>query len=152
MGGYLANRYSSGPGWRGGYELRPLKHLGAEAGFTEAWPVGTDVCSRLGCAYSRQTLKLLDYGLRGVVPLAGGRVELSIGLGGGYVWHKYGYSGMFGTNQALFQYSGKTSFALDQGRHFRANFTVRIWRDLGRPTQQWLSTIGGIEVAFGRLR
>jgi hypothetical protein len=132
--------------------LRIIKYLGAEAGFTDAWPVGPDSCVRFGCSYSRQTLKLLDYGLRGVAPLAGGRVELSIGLGGGYVWHKYGYYGSFGSNQALFQYSGKAAFALDHRHRFRAITAVRTWRDLGRPTLQWLSVTGGIEVGLGSFR
>ena len=151
VNGYQTASYSAGPGWRAGYELRIFKHLGAEGGFTAGWPVGTDTCNRFGCVYSRQTLKLLDYGLRGVVPLAAGRVELSIGLGGGYVWHQYGYSGTFGTNQALFQYSGKAAFALDRQRRVRLSFTVRTWRDLGRLTQQWVSATGGVIVGLGNL-
>ena len=151
-GGYLSNQYSAGPGWRAGYELGVWKYLAAETGFTEAWPVGTDTCNQFGCAYSRQPLKFLDYGLRGIVPLAVGRVELSLGVGGGYVWHKYGHSGRFGTNQPLFQYSAQAAFALDPQHRFRAIVTVRAWRDLGRPTQQWISTTGGFEVGFGRLR
>jgi hypothetical protein len=123
--------------------------LGAEAGFTEGLPVGTDTCERLGCTYSHQNLILLDYGLRGVVPLAAGRVELSIGLGGGYVWHQNGYSGPYGTNQALFQYSGRAALALDRRRRVSVGLTVRAWRDTGSPTQQWLATTCGIIVGFG---
>src|SRR4051794_34173376 len=73
VGRYQTGVYSPGPGWHISYELRLSKRLGAEAGFTEGWLVGTDTCNRFGCAYSRQTLKLLDYGLRGVVPLASGK-------------------------------------------------------------------------------
>ena len=150
LSGYRTTGYSAGPGWRTGYELRLVKHLGAETGFTEGWPVGIESCGRFGCTYSRQSLRLLDYGLRGVVPLAAGRVELSIGLGGGYVWHQYGDSGPFGPNGALIQYSGKAAYALDRRRRFGIAFTIRTWRDLGRPTQQWLSTTGGIVVRLGR--
>jgi hypothetical protein len=149
VSGYRTSAYSAGPGWRAGYELRLVKHLGAEAGFTAGWPVGTDTCSRFGCTYSRHNLNLLDYGLRGVAPLAAGRVELSIGLGGGYVWHQYGFSGPFGPNQGLFQYSGKAALALDRKGRVRVSFTVREWRDLGRPTQQWLSTTVGVIVGLG---
>jgi hypothetical protein len=150
VSGDRTTEYSAGPGLRAGYELRLFKHLGAEAGFTAGWPLGTDTCGRFGCTYSRQNLELLDYGLRGVAPLADGRVELSIGLGGGYIWHQYGFSGPFGTNQSLFQYSGKAVFALDRQGHVRVGFTVREWRDLGRPTQQWLSTTVGVIVGLGR--
>jgi hypothetical protein len=149
VSGYRTISYDAGPGWAAAYELRLLKHLGAEAGFTEAWPVATDGCSRFGCTYSRQPLKLLDYGLRGVASL-GARTELSIGLGGGYIWHPYGYSGPFGPNQHLLQYSGKAAFALDPQHRFRLTLTLRAWRDLGRPTQQWLSTTAGVCIGLGR--
>jgi hypothetical protein len=152
VSGDRTNGYSAGPGWRGGYELRLIKHLGVEAGFTEGWPVTTSNCGRFGCTYSRESLKLLDYGVRGVAPVAGGRLELSIGLGGGYIWHPFGFSGPFGPNQALFQYSGKAAVALDRSRRIRCTFTVRTWRDLGRPTQQWLSTAAGLSYGFGRVQ
>ena len=108
--------YSAGPGWRSGSELRLMRHLSAEAGFTEAWPVANDICPSLGCipiTYSRQSLKLLDYGVRAVAPVAGGRLQLSVGLGGGYVWHSV-IDFPNRPNQALFQYSGKIAFALDR--------------------------------------
>ena len=149
VSGYRAVGYSAGPGLRAGYEFRALKHFGAEAGFTDAWPVATEGCNRFGCTYSRQSLKLLDYGLRGVALLAGNRVELSIGLGGGYVWHPYGFSGPFGPNGHLLQYSGKAASAVDRSARFRLAVGVRTWRDLSRPTQQWLSTTGGVVISLG---
>jgi hypothetical protein len=147
LDGYGTNGFSRGAGWRGGYELRLLKHLGAEAGFTEAWPIAIDTCltATFTCFSSRQYLKLLDYGLRGVAPLAGGRVELSIGVGGGYVWNQWKTY----NNGVLFQYSGKAVFALDRNGRVRVGFTLRLWRDLGRPTQQWFSTTGGVIVGLG---
>ena len=140
--------YSAGAGWRAGYQLRVLKHLGGEAGFTEAWPIAIDTCltANFTCLSSRQYVKLLDYGLRGVAPLAGGRVELSVGAGGGYVWNQWKTY----NNGALFQYSGKAAFALDRKGRVRLSFTLRFWRDLGRPTQQWISTAGGVVVGLGR--
>src|SRR4051812_7090088 len=87
LNGWRTFGYTSGAGWRTGYEFRPLRHLAADAGFTETWPAAIDTCSRFSpvCASSRQYLKLLDYGLRGIAPIAHGQVELSVGLGGGYV-------------------------------------------------------------------
>jgi hypothetical protein len=142
-----------GPGWRGGSELRLIKHLGAEAGFTEGWPSGLDTCNRVGtgCTYSRHSLKLLDYGIRGMAPVAGARLELSVGLGGGYIWHP-SIDFLDRPNQALFQYSGKIAFALDRLGRTRFTFAVRTWRDLGRPTEQWLSTTAGISYAFGHVQ
>jgi hypothetical protein len=147
LNGYGTNGFNAGAGWRAGYQLRLLKHLGGEAGFTEAWPIAIDTCltATFTCFSSRQYLKLLDYGLRGVVPLAGGRVELSLGVGGGYVWNQWKTY----NNCALVQYSGKAAFALDRKGRVRVGFTLRLWRDLGRPTQQWISATGSVIVGLG---
>ena len=147
LSGYGTNGFSAGAGWRAGYQLRLLKHLGGETGFTEAWPVAIDTCLtfRFTCISSRQYLKFLDYGLRGTAPLAGGRLDLSIGAGGGYVWNQWKTY----NNGALFQYSGKATYALDRKGRVRVGFTLRFWRDLGRPTQQWFSTTGGVIVGLG---
>ena len=147
LAGYIADDYLAGPAGRAGYELRLAKPVGAEVGITETGLPGIS-CNRIGCTHTRETLKFLDYGLRGHVVLSGGRVDLSAGLGGGYVWYEFGNSF---TNVHLFQYSGKASVALDRGKHFRIAFTVRTWRDLGRPTQQWVSTRGSFVFGFGRL-
>ena len=48
LGGWRAEEYSAGPGWRAGYELRVVRHLGAEVGFTEAWPLGIETCGSYG--------------------------------------------------------------------------------------------------------
>jgi hypothetical protein len=143
--------YSPGPGYHGVYEFRLVQHLAADTGIAQTWPVATYNCGRFGCEYSRQRLGLLDYGARGVLPLAGGRVELSVGLGGAYVWHPQAESGPFGPNGALFQYSGKAAFALDERRRFRLTATIRTYRDLGRPTQQWLTTTVGLGYGLGRI-
>lgn len=151
VGGYVTNAYSAGPGLRVGGELRLARYLAADAGWTGAWLVKGN-CDPHGCFYPRYENKLLDYGLRGVLPLAGGRVELSIGVGGGYIWYDKLSDDSFFGNGSLFQYSGKAAVALDRGGHWRVNFTVRTWRDLGRPIQQWLSTAAGISYGFGTVR
>lgn len=145
LSGYLADEYSAGPAGRAGYEFQPLRILGAEAGFTEGGLPAT-ACSRFGCEHPRQTLKLLDYGLRAHLLLDDGRLDLSAGVGGGYVWHE---QESYFTNASLFQYSGKAALALDRAGRFRMAFTVRTWRDLGRPTQQWLSAMVGLSFGFG---
>lgn len=149
MSGHKTAPYSPGPGWRAGYEFRGIKYLSAEVGFTNGWPMVSHSCSRFGCIDSRERLSLLDYGVRGIAPLAGGLVELSIGLGSGYVWHPFGAAGPFGTDQHLFQYSGGAAFAAGHTRRIRLVFGIRTWRDLGRPTQQWLSTTAGVRYGFG---
>ena len=144
VGGYLADYYSPGPAGRAGYELRLFRPVGAEVGITEAGLPGTS-CSRFGCDHPRETLKLLDYGLR--AHLTRGRVDLSAGAGGGQIWYEYGTPF---NNASLFQYSGKAAIGLDRGNHFQLALTIRTWRDLGRPTQEWLSTTASFIFAFGR--
>jgi len=145
VSGYKTDAYSAGAGWRPGYELRFLRPLGAEVGFTEAWLPGSS-CGHFGCTHPRETLKLLDYGLRGHIPLDAGRFDLSAGVGGGYIWYQYGNSF---TNGSLLQYSGRAAVAIDRRRRWRVAFTLRTWRDLGRPTQQWLSTTASVIFGMG---
>jgi hypothetical protein len=145
LSGYKADQYSAGPAGHAGYELRILRPLGAEAGFTEAGLPGTS-CDRFGCTHPRQTLKFLDYGLRGHLMLDDGRIDLSLGLGAGYVWHEY--RSYFG-NGPMLQYSGRVAVALDSRKRFRIAVTLRTWRDIGRPTEQWLSTTGSLIFGFG---
>jgi hypothetical protein len=152
VAGFKAEEYSSGPGLRVGGEFRLFRNLAAEGGWTSAWMATSYQCSRFGCSYSRLQNKFLDYGLRGVLPLAAGRVELSLGVGGGSIWFDSASGDNYFYNGSLFQYSGKAAVALDRNGHWRANFTVRNWRDLGRPIQQWLSTAAGISYGFGPVR
>jgi hypothetical protein len=151
VGGYLANAYSSGPGLRAGGDFRVTKYLAADAGWTGAWMSLDNGCKYPPCSYPQLENKFLDYGLRGVLPLAGGRVEFSVGVGGGYIWFDR-TSGDSYHNGTLFQYSGKAAVALDRSGHWRVNLTVRTWRDLGSPIQQWLSTAAGISYGFGTVR
>ncbi len=148
VSGYNTTAYSPGPAGHAGYELRLLRAFGAEVGITEAGLPGTS-CDRYECTHPREILKFLDFGVRGHLMLSGGRVDLSAGLGGAYVWYENGDSY---TNGPLLQYSGKAAISLDREKRFRLAFTVRAWRDAGRPTQQWLSTTGGLIFGLGRLR
>jgi len=150
--GFKAEEYSAGPGLRVGGEFRLHRNLVAEGGWTAAWMAAYYNCHSFGCSYSRLENKFLDYGLRGVLPLAGGRVELSVGVGGGYIWFDSASGDNNYYNVSLFQFSGKGSVALNRNAQWRVNFTVRTWRDLGRPIQQWLSTAAGISYGFGTIR
>ena len=149
IGGWLASEYSAGPALHAGYQLRLLKYLAAEGGWTGSWLPGTS-CSRYGCEHPLGRVGFLDYGLRGIVPVAAGRVELSAGLGGGYIWYGPGDAPYY--NGSLLQYSGRATVAVDRRRHFRVGFTVRTWRDTGSPIQQWLSTTVSVFYGFGKVR
>jgi hypothetical protein len=152
ISGFKAEEYSSGPALRVGGEFRLHRYLALDAGWTSAWLATNYDCSRFGCTYSRLGNQLLDYGVRGVLPLKGGRVELSAGVGGGYIWYNSASGDSYYYNGSLFQYSGKATVALNRNGRWRANLTVRTWRDVGRPVQVWLSTAAGISYGFGSVR
>jgi hypothetical protein len=148
LSGYKADDHNAGPSLRIGYEIRLKKHIGAEAGWTGAWPTRTEFGRDFDMVV-RDSFKLLDYGLRGVIPIAGDRAELSAGVGGGYIRQGQGPSESF-RNDVLLQFSGRVTAPVGAQHRLRAGITVRAWRDLGRSTQQWLSTTGDLTYRFGR--
>ena len=149
LSGWKASEYSAGPALHTGYQLRLQKYVAVEGGWTGSWLPGTS-CSRYGCEHPVGRVGFLDYGLRGIVPVAAGRVELSAGLGGGYIWYGPGDAPYY--NGSLLQYSGRATVAIDHHKHIRVGFTVRTWRDLGRPIQQWLSTTVSVVYGLGTVR
>jgi hypothetical protein len=114
------------------------QYLGAEVGWTCTWPNQETV---------RHQLQFVDYGLRGIVPIAADHAEFSAGLGGGYVLYDQRYPNM---DAALLQFSGGLAIPIDAQRRCWVEITFRVWRDLGRPTQQWLTTTGELTYRFGR--
>jgi hypothetical protein len=148
LSGFKAEEYTAALDLRVGYQLRLRKYLGAEMGWTGAWPSRTDF-GRDFDQLVRDRLQLVDYGVRGIVPVARDRAELSAGVGGGYIWYDRGSSNSF-LNGSLLQYSGRVAAPLNSRRRIWIGMTFRVWRDLGRPTQQWLSTTGDVTYRFGR--
>jgi hypothetical protein len=148
LSGFIADGRTTGFDLRVGYQLRLKNHIGAELGWTGAWPSRTEF-GRDFDQVVRDRLQLVDYGVRGIVPVARDRVELSAGIGGGYIWYDQGPSNSY-LNSSLLQYSGRVAAPLNSRRRLWIGVTFRAWRDLGRPTQQWLSTTGDLTYRFGR--
>ena len=147
LSGFIADGRTTGFALRAGYQLRLKNHIGAEVGWTGAWPNRTEF-GRYFDQVVLDRLQLVDYGLRGIVPVAGDRAELSAGVGGGYIWYDQGSSNSY-LNGSLLQYSGRVAAPLNSRRRLWIGITLRVWRDLGRPTQQWLSTTGDLTYRFG---
>jgi len=148
LSGFKAEDHTTGFELRVGYQLRLRKHLGAEVGWTGAWPSRTEF-GRDFDQVVRDRLQLVDYGVRGIVPVARDRAELSAGVGGGYIWYDQGSSNSY-LNGSLLQYSGRVTAPVTPRRRFWVGITLRVWRDPGRPTQQWLSTTADLAYRFGR--
>ena len=145
-GAYTVAPFHDGPTFSGEYEFGLHKFLAADIGVENFLP-NYDTGSRLGGAVSRERVTLLSFGLRGVLPL-GGRAELFAGTGGA----KRGSSNDFNPygNSLLWQLNGGVRLALDRAKHWRVGPTVRLYRDLGRPTEEWLSVTGEVGYRFGR--
>lgn len=148
--GFLADEYSPGPGLRAGGEVRLHRFVAVDAGWTGAWMPGTE-CSRFGCEHPRYENRLIDYGLRGVIPMSHRGAELSLGVGGGYIWFDRSSFAQY-YNSALLQLSVELSVPIGASERFRLESSTRYWRDLGRPIQQWVAIGLGVSYNFGRLR
>jgi len=148
LSGYKADDHHTGPAFRIGYEIRLKRYISGEVGWTGAWPTRTEF-GRDFDIIVRDSFKLVDFGLRGVMPIAGNRAEVSAGVGGGYIWQRRGPSESF-LNDSLLQFSGRVTAPVGARHRFRTGITVRVWRDLGRSTQQWLSATGDLTYRFGR--
>ena len=146
--GWKTSEYDPGPAVSASYGLRLHRYVQVEAGYTGGFPRHLQ-CGRDACLTERKRVSLLDYGLRGILPLHRDRVQLSAGVGGGYIWNDLGSSNSY-LNETLFQYSGRASFAVGPARRYRLGTTLRLWRDLGRPTEQWFVVSGDFTWSLGR--
>jgi len=108
------------PSFVGEYEFGLHKYVAATIGVDNLL-LNRDV----GTFTNWERITLVFFGLRATVPLSEGRVELFAGGGG-------------------------ARFALDQAQRFRIGPTVRFYRDLDRPTQEWLSLSADFSFRFGR--
>jgi hypothetical protein len=148
-GGELTGSYHAGPSFAGEYELGLHRFLAATIG-VENYFLNVDQCSRFGCPATRERFALMPFGLRGVLPLAGGRGELFAGTGGARLWTADSlFGGPFQRDTILWHLNAGLRFALDRGGHFRLGPTVRLNRDLGRPTQEWMSLTAEFSYRFG---
>jgi hypothetical protein len=149
-GGELTGAYHRGPSVTGEYEFGLHRFLAATVG-VENYLLNVDQCTRFGCTQARERFTFMPFGLRGILPLAGGRTELFVGTGGARLWStNYTFGSSFNANKILWQANGGFRVALDRARHFRLGPVFRLSRDLGRPTQQWLSITGELSYRFGR--
>ena len=135
LAGYKLEAVDPGAGFSVTYAFRLHHYMAAEAGLQRAWPRDITECSRFGCTFARGPATFTPFGLRGILPLLNDRVEVSAGFGGAYVFRAN--TDQFEAEQWLAQASIGLSFALTREGTFRLGPSVRIYSDLGRPTQRW---------------
>jgi Outer membrane protein beta-barrel domain len=149
-----ADYYSNAPAIIGRYELDFHKYLGAEIGIENVRPTFTYYCGD-GCFNSiRGRVTLLPFGLRGVFPSHGGRLEFFAGAGGAYAWNAVNATSLPyppPPGAWMFQVSGGARFALDHARHLWVGSTARYYNSLSSQsynTQAWVSWTGEFGYRF----
>ncbi len=155
----------SGPVFNGNYEYRVWKHVAVEAGADTMLPAKTDylfvdilpgtnligvTTLQTNSPYvlterGRTWVTLLPFGLKGILPLAGGRLELFAGLGGAYALHSHDSC----CNAMLMRASVGGRFALDKRRHYWLGTSGQFSSNVGGYRQEWLSWTADFGLRFG---
>jgi hypothetical protein len=155
---------TGGPHFDGGYEYRLRKYLALEFGIdttvvnvsglspTYIIPGGSSAGTSLltptytfFSAGARSTA--MPFGVRGILPLSGGRVELAAGAGGAYLWNPALISSpshMWGAQANL-----GARVAIDKQEHFWLGTTGRLVQDYRGTPRQWLTWTADLGFRFG---
>jgi hypothetical protein len=146
--GYRTFAFHNGPSLSAEYEFGVHRFAAATIG-VENFLLPFDNTSKFGTSITRERVTLMPFGLRGIVPVANGRVELFAGTGGAVLWSsEYNLAHPFQGDKLLWHLNGGARIAIDRAKHFRIGPTVRHYRDLGRPTQQWVSATADFSYRF----
>jgi hypothetical protein len=148
VSGYQTFPFHTGLSVAGEYELGLHRFFAANIG-VDNFVMNVDNFTRFGSFLTRERVTLMPFGLRAIAPLGEGRGELFAGTGGAYLWTSDYDLHSFGGG-LLWQLNGGVRVAIDRAKHFRVGGTARFYRDLGRPTQEWVSVTGDFSVRFGR--
>src|SRR5581483_10889604 len=147
-GGYRTDPFSNSTSFAAAYEFRLWKYVAPHLDLVNLLPSYASY-SRYGVSYSRERVTLLSFGVRGVVPLAQGRVELFVGPDIVHVWSsESGLTSGFQAPRWLLGIDGGGRIAVDRKRRFWIGPAVRFSRDGGRPTEEWVSLTGDLGVRF----
>jgi hypothetical protein len=149
-GGYRTTAFHTGPAFAGEYEFRLHKFVGATIG-AENYLLSVDQFGKFPLPATRERVTLMPFGLRGIVPFGDGRGELFAGTGGAALWTSdYTLGSSFERDKVLWHLNGGFRISLDRRQRFHVGPTVRHYRDLGRPTEQWVSLTAEFSYRFGR--
>ncbi len=155
----------TGPVFNGNYEYRVWKYMAVEVGADTMLPAKTDDLfadilpgTNLISGTNLQTnspyvlaergrtwVTLLPFGLKGILPLADGRLELFAGLGGAYALHSHDSC----CNAMLMRGSLGGRFALDKKRHYWLGTSGQFSSNVGGYRQEWLSWTADFGLRFG---
>jgi hypothetical protein len=137
-GGYRTNPFSGSAGFSASYEFRLFRYLAPDVGLSNLIP-NYAYGSKYGITESRERVTFLSLGVRGVLPLAEGRVELFAGPAAAHIWSSVAEFTRFQSPNWLLEIDGGGRMAIGKSRRFWIGPTVRFSRDGGRPTEEWVS-------------
>jgi hypothetical protein len=130
-GGYRTDAFSNSVAVSASYEFRPFGYVAPEVGLANLIPKYTNY-SEYGTSVSRERVTLLSLGVRGILPVAHGRVELFAGPSVVHIWSsETELSQSYQSPGWLFEIDGGGRIAIDHGHHFWIGPTVRFARDGG---------------------
>lgn len=153
---------SSGPVFNGNYEYRLWKYLAAEVGvdtmlparnsysYAVIIPAGVNltpspILYALIPENNRTRVTLVPFGLKGILPMDQGRLELFAGFGGAYAFHSDG--SYFDAMLMRGTLGGR--FALDKKRHYWLGTSGQFSSNVGGGRQEWLSWTADFGLRFG---
>ena len=148
-GGFARSSHRAGPAVTAEYEFALYRFLAITLGVENFFPE-TNGAFRFDGAEVRERFTLMPLSLRGILPLAAGGAELFIGSGAARRWTTDPTFGGPFSKKVLWHNNGGFRIALDSDRRFHIGPTVRMYRELGRPHQVWLSVTGQLSYRFGR--
>ena len=165
-----------GPSFAGAYEYRLWRYFGLEAGVNAILPTkqgfefpaifsitsqgtatsfftGTQPINTVAIpVQTRTVVTMLPFGIRGILPLAQGKLELFAGFGGAYEFNG-GVHALNGrgddANGMLGQASAGARYALDHRRHYWVGTTVRGYSNASYGKQSWVTWTADFAIRFG---
>ena len=141
---YKTNYLPNSPAFSAAYEFRLFKYLAPEVSVENLTPLVPQF-AKYPLPPIRERVTLLSLGARGILPLHQGRIELFAGGGAVNVSSSAPYLYLGGW---IWQANGGGRVAIGKRRRFWVGPTVRLSRDGGRPTEEWVTLTGDFGFRF----
>lgn len=141
---YQTNFLPHSAGFSAAYEFRLFKYLAPEVSMVNLIPLVPQF-GEYPLPPTRERVTLISLGARGILPLHQGRVELFAGGGAVNVSSSDQYLELGGW---IWQVNGGGRIAIGKRRRLWVGPTVRLSRNGGRPTEEWVSLTGDFGFRF----
>ncbi len=141
---YQTNYLPNSAAFSAAYEFRLFKYLAPEVSVVNLTPLVPQF-GKYPLPSTRERVTLVSLGARGILPLDQGRIELFAGGGAVNVSSSDAYLELGGW---IWQVNGGGRVAIGKRRRFWVGPTVRLSRNGGRPTEEWVTLTGDFGFRF----